>query len=60
MLTNGAAMTRDALFWHHPGYLIDSKRDSRPVTVVRKGDYKIMHKQTIYKIIGVSGESMFL
>ncbi|MFK2820988.1 sulfatase-like hydrolase/transferase [Flavobacteriaceae sp. LMIT009] len=43
MLTNGTAMTREALFWHHPGYLIDSKRDSRPVTVVRKGDYKLMH-----------------
>ncbi|GAA4901416.1 hypothetical protein GCM10023311_28900 [Flaviramulus aquimarinus] len=43
MLTNGSAMTRESLFWHHPGYLIDSKRDSRPVTVVRKGDYKLMH-----------------
>jgi arylsulfatase A-like enzyme len=43
MLTNGTAMTRESLFWHHPGYLIDSKRDSRPVTVIRKGDYKLMH-----------------
>lgn len=43
MLTNGASMPREALFWHHPGYLIDTKRDSRPVTVVRKGDYKLMH-----------------
>jgi len=43
LLTNGTAMTRESLFWHHPGYLIDSKRDSRPVTVIRKGDYKLMH-----------------
>ena len=43
MLTNGTAMTRESLFWHHPGYLIDNKRDSRPVTVVRKGAYKLMH-----------------
>ncbi len=43
MLTTGALMTRESLFWHHPGYLIDSKRDSRPVTVVRKGAYKLMH-----------------
>ena len=43
MLTNGTDITRESLFWHHPGYLLDSKRDSRPVTVVRKGDYKLMH-----------------
>ncbi|WP_412984373.1 sulfatase-like hydrolase/transferase [Pontimicrobium sp. IMCC45349] len=43
MLKNGASMTRESLFWHHPGYLIDSKRDSRPVTVIRKGDYKLLH-----------------
>jgi len=43
MLTNGTAMTRESIFWHHPGYLIDSKRDSRPVTVIRKGNYKLMH-----------------
>ena len=41
MLTNGAAMTREAIFWHFPGYLLDSKRDSRPVSIVRKGDYKL-------------------
>lgn len=43
MLTEGTDMTRESLYWHHPGYLIDNKRDSRPVTVVRKGKYKLMH-----------------
>ena len=43
MLTNGTSMTRESLFWHFPGYLIDSKRAQRPVTVVRKGDYKLHH-----------------
>ncbi|WP_303319034.1 LamG-like jellyroll fold domain-containing protein [Flavivirga abyssicola] len=43
MLTNGTAMTRESLYWHFPGYLIDSKRDQRPVSVIRKGDYKLIH-----------------
>ncbi len=43
MLSNGTAMTRASLFWHFPGYLIDSKRDQRPVSVIRKGDYKLIH-----------------
>ena len=43
MLTNGTSMTRESIFWHFPGYLIDSKRDSRPVTIVRKGDYKLIY-----------------
>ncbi|MBV1887670.1 MAG: sulfatase-like hydrolase/transferase, partial [Urechidicola sp.] len=38
-------LTRDNLFWHFPGYLIDNNplRDQRPVTVVRNGDYKLIH-----------------
>ena len=43
MLTNGIAMTREALYWHFPGYLIDSKRDSRPTSIIRKGDYKLRY-----------------
>lgn len=43
MLTNGTAMTREAIYWHFPGYLIDSKRDSRPTSIVRKGDYKLRY-----------------
>ncbi|GAA4901410.1 hypothetical protein GCM10023311_28890 [Flaviramulus aquimarinus] len=43
MLTNGTSMSREAIYWHFPGYLIDSKRDSRPVSVVRKGDYKLRY-----------------
>ena len=43
MLTNGTALNRDALYWHFPGYLIDSKRDQRPVSIIRKGDYKLIH-----------------
>ncbi len=44
LLTNGFSLSRDALFWHYPGYLIDSNRDARPVTVIRKGDYKLIHR----------------
>ncbi|RXP60901.1 T9SS C-terminal target domain-containing protein [Lutibacter sp. HS1-25] len=43
MLTNGTSMTRESLFWHFPGYLIDSKRTQKPVTVIRKGNYKLHH-----------------
>ncbi len=43
MLTNNTALGRDALYWHYPGYLIDSKRDARPVSLIRKGDYKLIH-----------------
>ncbi|GAA3612950.1 sulfatase-like hydrolase/transferase [Flavivirga amylovorans] len=43
MLTNGTAMTRASIFWHFPGYLLDSKRDQRPVSVIRKGDYKLIY-----------------
>ena len=43
MLTNGTTMTREAIYWHFPGYLIDSKRDSRPTSIVRKGDYKLRY-----------------
>jgi len=62
MLTNGTAMTRESMFWHHPGYLIDSKRNSRPVTVVRKGDYKLMHfyedsNYELYHLINDIGET---
>ncbi|WP_345274875.1 LamG-like jellyroll fold domain-containing protein, partial [Flaviramulus aquimarinus] len=39
MLINGTAMTRDALYWHFPGYI----RSQTPVTVIRKGDYKLIH-----------------
>ncbi|GAA3612941.1 sulfatase-like hydrolase/transferase [Flavivirga amylovorans] len=43
MLTNGTALNRDALYWHYPGYLIDSNRDARPVSIIRKGDYKLIY-----------------
>ncbi|NMH86202.1 LamG-like jellyroll fold domain-containing protein [Flavivirga algicola] len=43
MLTNGTALTREALYWHYPGYLIDSNRDARPVSIIRKGDYKLIY-----------------
>ncbi len=43
MLTNGTAMTRESIYWHFPGYLVDSNRDQRPVSVIRKGDYKLVH-----------------
>ena len=43
LLSAGTAVTRETLFWHFPGYLIDSKRDQRPVTIVRKNGYKLIH-----------------
>ncbi|MDO5971718.1 sulfatase-like hydrolase/transferase [Flavivirga aquimarina] len=43
MLTNGTSMTRESIYWHFPGYLIDSNRDQRPVSIIRKGDYKLIY-----------------
>jgi len=62
MLTNGSSINREAIFWHFPGYLIDSKRDSRPVTVVRKGDYKLRYNYEslsyeLYNLISDIGET---
>lgn len=34
---------RDALYWHFPGYIANSQRDQRPVSIIRKGDYKLIH-----------------
>ncbi len=44
-MLNGTAtnLGRDAIYWHFPGYLIDSNRDQRPVSIIRKGDYKLIH-----------------
>jgi arylsulfatase A-like enzyme len=48
LLRGAAKLQREALFWHFPGYLDDPvlrPRDTifrtRPVTVVRKGDWKL-------------------
>ncbi len=62
LLTNGTPMTRESIFWHHPGYLLDNKRDSRPVTVIRKGDYKLMHfyedaKYELYDVVNDISET---
>ncbi|GAA3622474.1 LamG-like jellyroll fold domain-containing protein [Flavivirga jejuensis] len=43
MLTNGTSMTRESIYWHFPGYLIDSNRDQRPVSIIRTGDYKLIY-----------------
>jgi arylsulfatase A-like enzyme len=61
MLTNGTAMTRESIYWHFPGYLIDSNRDQRPETVIRKGDYKLSHSYEtasyrMYDLINDIGE----
>ncbi len=37
------AISREAIYWHFPGYLKDSKRDVKPVSVIRKGDYKLIY-----------------
>ncbi len=49
LLRGGEALKREALFWHFPGYLdhpVRRGRDpvfrTRPVTVVRKGDWKAL------------------
>ncbi len=44
-LLTGAATTlnREALYWHFPGYIANAQRDQRPVSIIRKGDYKLIH-----------------
>ena len=61
MLTNGTPMTREAIYWHFPGYLLDSNRDSRPTSIVRKGDYKLRYNYEtlsyeLYDLISDMGE----
>jgi arylsulfatase A-like enzyme len=61
MLTNGTSMTREAIYWHFPGYLLDSNRDSRPTSIVRKGDYKLRYNYEtlsyeLYDLISDMGE----
>ncbi len=44
MLTGvNSDLGRDALFWHYPGYVITNQKDQRPSTIIRKGDYKLIH-----------------
>ncbi len=44
MLTGvNSDLGRDALFWHFPGYIANAQRDQRPVSIIRKGDYKLIH-----------------
>jgi arylsulfatase A-like enzyme len=55
-------LNRDAIYWHFPGYLIDSKRDQRPVSIIRKGDYKLIHNfettsYEMYNLITDIGET---
>ncbi len=62
MLTNGTPLTRSALYWHYPGYLIDSNRDARPVSIIRKGDYKLIYNYEtesyeLYDLINDIGEA---
>ncbi|MFK2820989.1 sulfatase-like hydrolase/transferase [Flavobacteriaceae sp. LMIT009] len=61
MLTNGTPMTREAIYWHFPGYLLDSKRDSRPTSIIRKGDYKLRYNYEtlsyeLYDLVNDMGE----
>lgn len=52
LLSGAAELTRDKLFWHFPAYLesypamLDESRDpifrTRPVSVIRKGDWKLL------------------
>lgn len=57
-----ATIDRDALYWHLPGYLIDSSRDQRPQSVIRSGDWKLLYNyedQTfeLYDLAADIGES---
>jgi arylsulfatase A-like enzyme len=36
-------LSRQAIFWHFPGYLLGSGRNARPRSVIRKGDYKLIY-----------------
>ncbi len=47
LLTQSGGLTRDTLFWHFPAYLqkyscIDDVWRTTPVSVVRKGDWKLL------------------
>ena len=39
-----ADLGRQSVFWHLPGYLNTSGRDQRPESVIRRGDWKLIHK----------------
>ena len=36
-------LSRKAIFWHFPGYLLGSGRNARPRSVIREGDYKLIY-----------------
>ncbi len=53
---------RDAIYWHFPGYIANNQRDQRPVSVIRKGDYKLIHyyetaSYELYNLVSDIGES---
>ena len=53
---------RDALYWHLPGYLVDS-RNLRPRSMIRSGDWKLMYNYEdlsfeLYYLANDIGESI--
>ncbi len=55
-------LNRDALYWHFPGYIANSQRDQRPVSVIRKGDYKLIYyyetaSYDLYNLVTDIGET---
>ena len=38
----GAELSRDSLYWHFPGYLVD-QRNQRPQSVIREGAWKLLY-----------------
>jgi len=38
-----ATLTRDAIYWHLPGYYLMGTYDQRPQSIIRKGDFKLIH-----------------
>ncbi|MFB8116956.1 sulfatase [Streptomyces sp. NPDC055962] len=42
-LAGSTAPRGDALYWHLPGYLIEGGRDQRPQSVIRSGQWKLVH-----------------
>lgn len=42
LLRQGAALNRDALFWHYPHYQLDKEGGSTPYGAIRRGDMKLI------------------
>ena len=50
------------IFWHLPGYLVDSQRNQKPQSIIRLGDYKLIYnyedrRYELYNLLNDISES---